>query len=140
MTKFLFVVLAVAAGVGALSGVQGFSASFRGTLLDESREVMAADLTARQFVPASEQEVAALDALAQRGVQHTLITETISMASSTQAAPNSDAATPVLISDQSGGSGEVSLLWCGDPGPAHASATGIDGAGPLQSRKTCCCG
>jgi len=34
MTKFLFVVLAVAAGVGALAGVQGFSASFRGTLLD----------------------------------------------------------------------------------------------------------
>jgi len=98
MTKFLFVVLAVAAGVGALAGVQGFSASFRGTLLDESRTVMAADLTARQFVPASDREVAALDALAKRGVEHTLITETISMASSAQASPNSDAATPVLVS------------------------------------------
>ena len=97
-TKFLFVVLAVAAGVGALSGVQGFSASFRGTLLDESRTVMAADLTARQFTPASEQEAAALDALARRGVEHTLITETISMVSSAQAVPNSDAATPVLVS------------------------------------------
>jgi putative ABC transport system permease protein len=98
MTKFLFVVLAVAAGVGALAGVQGFSASFRGTLLDESRTVMAADLTARQFVPASDREVAALDALAARGVEHTLITETISMASLAQAAPTSDAATPVLVS------------------------------------------
>ena len=98
MTKFLFVVLAVAAGVGALAGVQGFSASFRGTLLDESRTVMAADLTARQFTPASEREVAGLDALAKRGVEHTLITETISMASSAQASPNSDAATPVLVS------------------------------------------
>ena len=97
-TKFLFVVLAVAAGVGALAGVQGFSASFRGTLLDESRTVMAADLTARQFTPASDQEIAALDALARRGVDHTLIMETISMASSAQAAPNSDAATPVLVS------------------------------------------
>ena len=86
-TKFLFVVLAVAAGVGALAGVQGFSASFRGTLLDESRTVMAADLTARQFVPANDRERAALDALARRGVEHTLITETISMASSAQAAP-----------------------------------------------------
>ena len=47
MTKFLFVVLAVAAGVGALAGVQGFSASFRETLLDESRTVMAADLALR---------------------------------------------------------------------------------------------
>ncbi len=57
MTKFLFVVLAVAAGVGALAGVQGFSASFRGTLLDESRTVMAADLTARQFTPATDQRL-----------------------------------------------------------------------------------
>ncbi len=98
MTKFLFVVLAVAAGVGALAGVQGFSASFRATLLDQSRTVMAADLTARQFVPASDRELAALDALAKRGVEHTLMTETISMASSAQAAPDSDAATPALVS------------------------------------------
>ena len=103
MTKFLFVVLAVAAGVGALSGVQGFSQSFRATLLDESRTVMAADLTARQFVAANDQETAALDALAKRGVDRTLITETISMASSSSAegaapARDSDAATPVLVS------------------------------------------
>jgi putative ABC transport system permease protein len=98
MTKFLFVVLAVAAGVGALVGVQGFSQSFRATLVDESRTVMAADLTARQFVAANDQEMAAIDALAQRGVDHTLITETISMASSAQAAPGSDAATPALVS------------------------------------------
>jgi len=97
-TKFLFVVLAVAAGVGALSGVQGFSASFRSTLLDESRTVMAADLTARQFLPATNQQTAALDTLARRGVEHTLITETISMASSAEATPESDAATPVLVS------------------------------------------
>src|SRR5258708_23459491 len=81
MTKFLFVVLAVAAGVGALSGVQGFSQSFRSTLLDESRTVMAADLTARQFVPANDQETAPIDALAGRGGEPTLITETISMPS-----------------------------------------------------------
>ncbi len=98
MVKFLFVVLAVAAGVGALSGVQGFSQSFRSTLLDESRTVMAADLTARQFVAANPQETAALDALAKRGVDRTVITETISMASSAAAAANTDAATPVLVS------------------------------------------
>ena len=98
MTKFLFVVLAVAAGVGALAGVEGFSQSFRVTLLGESRTVMAADLTARQFVPATAEEVAALDALARRGVEHTLITETISMASSAAASQNTDAATPVLVS------------------------------------------
>lgn len=94
--KFLFVVLAVAAGVGALSGVQGFGAAFRQTLLEQSRTVMAADLTARQFRPADPPAVAALDELAQRGVEHTLITETISMASSAQAAPDSEDATPAL--------------------------------------------
>ena len=98
MTKFLFVVLAVAAGVGALSGVQGFSASFRGTLLDQSRTIMAADLTARQFVPPSAEETAQLDALAQRGVEHTLITETISMAASASVPADSEAATPALVS------------------------------------------
>jgi putative ABC transport system permease protein len=97
-TKFVFVVLAVAAGVGALAGVQGFSASFHRTLLDQSRTVMAADLTARQFVPANEKETAALDALARRGVEHTLVTETVSMASSAPALPNSEDATPALIS------------------------------------------
>ncbi len=75
--KFFFVILAVAAGVGALSGVQGFSSGFRLTLLDQSRNIMAADLTARQFVPANDQEQAAIDALSARGVDHTLIPETI---------------------------------------------------------------
>ncbi len=98
MTKFLFVVLAVAAGVGALAGVRGFSQSFRATLKDESRTVMAADLTARQFAPASEAQAARLDELTRRGVAHTLITETISMAASGTAAPGSDAATPALVS------------------------------------------
>lgn len=97
LTKFLFVILAVAAGVGALCGVQGFSASFNANLLDQSRTIMAADLTARQFVPASEREQSALDALSKRGVEHTLITETISMASSGSAPAGSEDATPVLV-------------------------------------------
>ncbi len=44
LVKFLFVVLAVAAGVGALSGVRGFSESFHGMLTAEARTVMAGDL------------------------------------------------------------------------------------------------
>ena len=35
--KFFFVVLSVAIGVAALTGVRGFSASFRGTLLTRAR-------------------------------------------------------------------------------------------------------
>jgi putative ABC transport system permease protein len=63
LTKFLFVVLAVAAGVGALSGVRGFSQSFHGMLTKEARTVMAADLTARQFAMPTAQEDAQLDSL-----------------------------------------------------------------------------
>lgn len=93
LTKFLFVVLAVGAGVGALTGVRGFSQSFRSMLTSEARTVMAADLTARQFVMPDNAQSAALDQLASRGVERTLITETVSMASGTSAD-----ATPVLVS------------------------------------------
>ena len=43
--KFLFVVLAVAVGVGSLTGVRGFSRSFRHMLLREARTLMAGDMT-----------------------------------------------------------------------------------------------
>jgi putative ABC transport system permease protein len=95
MVKFTFVVLGVAAGVGALSGVRGFSQSFEGMLTREARTVMAADLTARQFVLADPGQTAELDALAKQGVERTLITETVSMASSPVAAAD---AAPVLVS------------------------------------------
>lgn len=99
MVKFSFVVLGVAAGVGALSGVRGFSQSFEGMLTSEARTVMAADLTARQFVLPNPDQTAQLDALAARGVERTLITETVSMASPSpgDAGTPADAA-PVLIS------------------------------------------
>ncbi len=81
MTKFLFVVLAVAAGVGALAGVRGFSESFRSTLTREARTVMAADLAARQFYVPNESQLARLRALEQENIEYTWITETVSMAS-----------------------------------------------------------
>ncbi len=93
LTKFLFVVLAVAAGVGALSGVRGFSQSFRSMLTSEARTVMAADLTARQFQLATDSQVTQLDDLASRGVERTVITETFSMAS-----PISGDTPPQLVS------------------------------------------
>src|SRR5215472_9464434 len=66
--KFLFVVLAVAVGVGSLTGVRGFSRSFRHMLLREARTLMAGDMTIRVFaLPNSEQE-AALNGLAAHGV------------------------------------------------------------------------
>ena len=47
--KFAFVILAVSAGVGALTGVRGFSGSFRDMLLRDARTLMAADLSVRLF-------------------------------------------------------------------------------------------
>jgi putative ABC transport system permease protein len=93
LVKFLFVVLGVAAGVGALSGVRGFSQSFESTLSNEARTIMAADLTARQFVVPNAVQTAQLDALAEHGVERTIVTETVSMASAT--VPD---AVPVLVS------------------------------------------
>src|SRR5438270_4260095 len=84
--KFMFVVLAVAVGVGSLTGVRGFSRSFRRILLRDARTLMAGDLTARVFgLPTSEQQ-AVLDDLSSRGVRRTWITETVTMAASEHAA------------------------------------------------------
>ncbi len=80
--KFLFVIVAVAVGVGSLTGVRGFSRSFRRMLLREARTLMAADLSARVFgVPTADQQ-SVFDNLAARGVRRTWITETVTMASS----------------------------------------------------------
>src|SRR6202042_3980755 len=65
--KFFFVVLSVAIGVAALTGVRGFSASFRSTLLDKARSIMAADLSARMFQQPTAEEQKGLDEIAASG-------------------------------------------------------------------------
>ena len=81
-TKFLFVIVSVAIGVGALTGVRGFSDSFQKTLLGEARTIMAADLSARMFRQPTSQEEKQLNAMASAGIQRTEVTEMVSMASS----------------------------------------------------------
>jgi putative ABC transport system permease protein len=90
--KFLFVILAVAVGVGSLTGVRSFSRSFRRMLLREARTLMAGDLSARVFAMPTPEQDAVLNDLRARGVERTWITETVTMASS-EAAPD-----PLLIS------------------------------------------
>ncbi|HWZ53052.1 MAG TPA: FtsX-like permease family protein [Granulicella sp.] len=80
--KFFFVLLSVAIGVAALTGVRGFSASFRGTLLTRARSIMAADLSARMFQQPTPEQQVGLDAIAASGVEMTPVTELLSMASS----------------------------------------------------------
>ena len=79
--KFLFVILSVAIGVAALTGVRGFSDSFQKTLLGEARTIMAADLSARMFRQPTAEEEQQLDAMAAHGIQRTQVTDTISMVS-----------------------------------------------------------
>src|SRR5271169_7082094 len=79
--KFVFVLLSVAIGVAALTGVRGFSQSFQKALLGDARGIMAADLSARMFRLATPKEEQQLDALATKGVERTSVTETVSMAS-----------------------------------------------------------
>jgi putative ABC transport system permease protein len=81
-TKFLFVILSVAIGVAALTGVRGFSDSFQTTLLGEARTIMAADLSARMFRQPTEDEEKELNAMAAHGIQRTEVTDTVSMVSS----------------------------------------------------------
>jgi len=80
--KFMFVLLSVAIGVAALTGVRGFSASFRTTLLTRARSIMAADLAARMGQQATQDEQKGLDDIRATGVEMTNVTEMLSMASS----------------------------------------------------------
>jgi putative ABC transport system permease protein len=90
--KFLFVIVAVAIGVGSLAGVRGFSHAFYGMLLREARTLMAADLSVRVFALPDALQTAVMEKLEQRGVRRTWITETLSMVSS------GTVANPVLVS------------------------------------------
>src|ERR1700693_5346694 len=90
--KFLFVILAVAVGVGSLTGVRGFSRAFHDMLLSQARTLMAADLSLRVFELPTPEQNADMDNLAKSGVQRTCITETLTMASSSASKP------PMLVS------------------------------------------
>lgn len=79
-SKFLFVILSVAIGVAALTGVRGFSSAFRQTLLVRARSILAGDLGARMFQQATKAQQAKIDAAAVNGTQVTSVTEMASMA------------------------------------------------------------
>ncbi len=80
--KFTFVILSVAIGVAALTGVRGFSASFRTMLTLRARSIMAGDLSARASQQPSPLEQAGLDKITAEGIDSTQVTELNSMASS----------------------------------------------------------
>jgi putative ABC transport system permease protein len=85
--KFGFVILAVAVGVGALTGVRGFSTAFHHVLLSEARTLMAADISVRVFLQPTAEQLRAMNEVAARGAPYTAVTETISMAAVDAARP-----------------------------------------------------
>ena len=81
--KFTFVILAVAVGVAALSGVKGFGYAFQGMLLRNARQLIAADLQAQTWTDPSSQQLKKMAAVGERYGAVTRVTETLSMAAST---------------------------------------------------------
>ena len=71
--------------MAALTGVRGFSASFRATLLDRARSIMAADLAAKTTEQPTPNELKSLEEIRAGGVQMTTVTEMMSMAASPSA-------------------------------------------------------
>jgi putative ABC transport system permease protein len=81
--KFAFVILSVAIGVAALTGVRGFSSAFRATLLLRARSIMAADIAARTNISPTPDQQAGIDKLLSNGNDESPVTELLSMASNT---------------------------------------------------------
>jgi putative ABC transport system permease protein len=80
--KFLFVIFAVAIGVAALSGVKGFGYAFKGMLLHNAKQLIAADLQAQVWQQPPAEEIAKMTALSRRYGAMTRVTELESMAAS----------------------------------------------------------
>src|ERR1700679_106956 len=78
--KFLFVIFAVAVGVAALSGVKGFGYAFKGMLMRNAKQLIAADLQAQVYQQPPPEEMAKMAALSQRFGVMTRVTELESMA------------------------------------------------------------
>jgi putative ABC transport system permease protein len=81
-TRFLFVILAVAIGVAALSGVKGFGYAFRGMLLRNAKQLIAADLQAQTWNDPTPEQMVVIERIGRSSGSMTRVTETVSMAAS----------------------------------------------------------
>jgi len=79
--RFLFLIFAVALGVGALTGLKGFSRALEQSISRSSRDLIASDMVVRLNVPVSPEELGVLESLTFQGADLTRTTETLSMVS-----------------------------------------------------------
>ncbi|MBV9766122.1 MAG: ABC transporter permease [Acidobacteriaceae bacterium] len=80
--KFIFVILAVAIGVAALSGVKGFGYAFNGMLLKNAKQLIAADLQMQTWNEPTPDQIHKIEQISRQHGSLTRVTETISMAAS----------------------------------------------------------
>src|SRR4051794_469019 len=80
--KFAFVILAVAVGVAALSGVKGFGYAFKGMLLRNAKQLIAADVQAQTWNLPTPEQIEQVKRIAKQYGPLTRVTETISMGAS----------------------------------------------------------
>lgn len=81
LRKFLFMVTAIALGVGSLTGIKGFSQALDRAMARSARDLVAADLAVRMNFSPNQDELGVFESLARRGCEMTRVTETLSMAS-----------------------------------------------------------
>ena len=82
--RFLILVLAIALGVGALTGLKGFSRALERSIHKSARDLIASDMVARMNVPIKPDELDVLESLVPRGAVLTRTTQTLSMVSASE--------------------------------------------------------
>ena len=92
MKRFLFLVVAIALGVGALTGLKGFSLALDRSISRSARDLLAADLAVQFRSLPNQKDISALESLERKGAIMTRTTSTLSMVS-----PINDS-TPILSS------------------------------------------
>lgn len=85
LRKFIFMVTAIALGVGSLTGIKGFSQALDRAMSRSARDLIAADLAIRMNFSPNKEELDVFGSLTRRGCEMTRVTETLSMASSARA-------------------------------------------------------
>ena len=83
--RFLFLILAIALGVGALTGLKGFSTALNRSISRSARDLIAADLAVRFSTLPNPKEIRVLESLSAQGAQLSRTTETLSMISALKA-------------------------------------------------------
>ncbi len=80
--RFLFLIAAIALGVGSVTGLKGFSQALDRSISQSARDLIAADMVVRLSSLPSDEDLNVLESLMDRGAELTRTVETLSMVSS----------------------------------------------------------